>query len=156
MQFTKKLNRKDFLKYGAILLGAPLLISINSSCSKVTDTGDVETHSKLDKAISKEPNYVVSANLSKTTGENVSKIPLSSITNARKGVNLVTKIINNNDSFKLQTVNVNLLNADGSFAYVTGLANGDVLLLEPGKTIKLLANIDRVGLRNRFIHIKKS
>jgi hypothetical protein len=156
MHFSKKVSRKDFFKYGAILLGAPLIATVTSSCSKIVETGDVEVHSKLDKAIAEVPSYILSKPLNKVAGENVYKIPISSVVFGSKKVTIVTRIVHTNNSYKLQSVCVKLINRDDAFAYITGLDHGDVLLLEPGKTFKALAKMDRAGLRNRFLPIKRS
>ena len=68
MRFSKKMSRKDFFKYGAIIIGAPFIVSIDSSCSKIIDTGDTEFQSKIDRAISLEPNFKLSNSLNKAAG----------------------------------------------------------------------------------------
>jgi hypothetical protein len=150
------MSRKDFFKYGAIIIGAPLIVSIDSSCSKIIDTGDTEFQSKIDRAIAEVPNFKLSNPLNKAAGEDVFKIPVSSVIFARKNVNIVTKVIHTKDSYRLQSLCVKLISKDDSFAYVTGLRNGDVLLLDQVKTIRTLAQVDKVGLRNRFLPIKKT
>jgi hypothetical protein len=152
MKPSKKLNRKDFLKYGALLIGAPLLVSVNSSCSKITDTNDVDTTEKIDRAISESPQFAIQKPLSKTNSSDVFEIPADALLTSRGKVFMVVKVISKNNRNDLQTVVVDVLRKDNISAQVTGLKAGVEILRNPKETLKSLTRIDRVGVKNRFTH----
>ncbi len=152
MKPSKKLNRKDFLKYGALLIGAPLLVSVNSSCSKITDTNDVELTDKIDRAISESPQYTIQKPLSKTNSSDVFEIPTDALLTSRGKVYMVVKVISKNNQNDLQTVVVDVLRKDNISAQITGLESGVEILRNPKETLKTLTRIDRVGVKNRFTH----
>ncbi len=151
MKLNKKLNRKDFLKYGALLIGAPLLVSVNSSCAKITDTNDVEVTERIDRAITETPSFTAQKPLGKTNSNDVYKIPISTLFPGRGKVFMATRIVYQDNQVKLQTVVVNVIEKDDYYAQVTGLNFGDILLINPKESLNMLASIDRAGLRNRFI-----
>lgn len=153
MKPSKKLNRKDFLKYGALLIGAPLLVSVNSSCSKITDANDVDTTEKIDRAIVESPQFITQKPLSKTNSSDIIALPSDVLLTSRGKVFMVVKVIpKNKNKYYLQTIVVNVINKDDISAQVTGLESGDVLLRNPKETLGSLASIDRIGVKKRFIH----
>lgn len=150
MKPNKKLNRKDFLKYGALLIGTPLLVSVNSSCSRITDTNETDITETIDRSILESPQFVTQQPLSKTNSSDVFTLPSDVLLTSRGKVFLVVRVIPTNNSYNLQTVVVTVVSKDNVSAQVTGLESGMILLRNPKETLSSLTNVDRAGVRNRF------
>jgi hypothetical protein len=156
MKKENDLTRKEFLRLGTILISTPLLIATISSCAASEDIGmstvqDKKDTRKIQGAIAQMSYFATSAPLRKGEMNPVIEVPKSTIHNAQDKFFSVCRMTMDSEGIWLQEVEVKLVERREETYLITGINQGDKILLDHKKSLIKLRDLDVEGLRQRMI-----
>jgi len=147
-----KIKRTEFLKRGLVLTLSPLILSFGFICTKELIEPPISKEDKLNKSIAELPTYSIKSGLAKESS--IYKIPNSAIISNGK-TNMVCQIIQKDNDYFLQGVQVRVLRQEDFFSFVENLNVNTQVLLEQSSSLKYLSNVAHDQIKGRFLPIKK-